>query len=180
MKRRDRLAAHFIRASDLRAVYLASAGRTVRLGITRDPVAKARELKRQRAKLHQVYWLASSAAAALLLRAAAEAFPGIDRGAKVRAASVEDALPALAQDYDLAITPEAVVQERAAAAVADIDRRVKAMQASGHLRGLTGQYRQARMEASRTGAPFMSYGDYLERYKIKMLYQIADALKAAS
>lgn len=178
MKRSESLARHYIRAADLRAVYLASAGRVVRLGMTREPDARKRDLKRARAAIEAVYWFGSSADAAALIQAAAEAFPGIDRAGIVAGGGrVKAALTKIAADARLKLTDDATVKKRAAAVVADIDARVKAMQSSGHLRGLNADYRAARAEASRRGVPFHSYGDHLERYKIRMLYELARLAK---
>jgi hypothetical protein len=47
------------------------------------------------------------------------------------------------------------------------------MQATGQLRGLNAEYRQNRTTATATGQPYMSYGGHLERYKLRMLYEMA-------
>lgn len=59
----------------------------------------------------------------------------------------------------------------------DIEDRVKAMQTAGQLRTLNREYQAARIDAAKSGVGVMSYGDYLERYKIKMLYEIAAAAR---
>jgi hypothetical protein len=141
MKRANRLARHYIRAADLRAVYLASAGRTVRIGMTRDPDAKVRDIKRRRGNVHCVHWLASSASATVLIRAACDAFPGLERGIIVRPSMVKAALPKLAKDWNLSLTADDFVKARA--------------------------------EAVKRDVAIMSYGDYLERYKIRLLYEVA-------
>lgn len=173
MKRSARLALHYIRAADLRAVYLAGDGRRLRLGITRDPKVKARDLKRSRAKLHCVFWLRSSAAAAELMREACAAMPGLDKGVIGNPGSVKAALQTAARAAAVTLTDDETVQARAAAVVADIEARVQAMQSAGQLRGLNAEYRARREDAVRRGVSIMSYGDYLERYKIQLLYDIA-------
>jgi hypothetical protein len=178
MKRHLRLASHYIRAHDLRVVYVASYLGMAHVGITRDPTAKAADLKRRRAKLHCAFWLVSSAAARELIAAADDAFPGIELGTEASPATVEAALPKLAGAAGLALTADDVVHHRAAAVAKDIDLRVKAMQDSGHLRGLNAEYRALRTDASKRGVPFTSYGDYLERYKIRLIYQVAEAVRA--
>lgn len=177
MKRAERLARHYIRAADLRAVYLAATKDRVRIAMTREPVARARELKRSKARLVCLYWLGSSAAATRLIHAACEAFPGIDKGAAGNPATVKAALVDLARAARVTLTDDATVQARAAAVARDIEDRVKAMQTAGQLRGLNAKYRSAREDAAKRGVSIMSYGDYLERYKIKMLYEIAAAAR---
>jgi hypothetical protein len=173
MKRSARLARHYIRAADLRAVYVASVGRHVKIGMTRDPDGRARDLKRTRAKLYCVFWFASSADAAAVIRTTCGEIPGVDRGAIANPGEVKAALMRIAKELRLSLTENSVVQQRAAAVVADIDARVAAMQASGHLRGMNAEYRAGRAEAARRGISFPSYGDHLERYKLKMLYELA-------
>lgn len=173
MKRSERLARHYLRAADLRAIFLAGSGRRLRLGITRDPAAKVRDLKRARATLHCVYWLGSSEAARKVIAAACAAMPGLDRGIIGSAPTVKAAVVNAAKAAAVTLTDDATVQARAAAVAADIEDRVKAMQSSGQLRGLNAEYRAAREEAAKRGVAILSYGDYLERYKIRLLYQIA-------
>lgn len=175
MKRSARLARHYIRAADLRAVYVATDGTLTRIGITREPKEIERTLKRRRWRLVEACWTGSSANAARLVKMIAQRHPGIDRaGVPSRACAFR--LPAAADVATVPVASVAAIEKRAAAVVADIEQRVRALQDSGHLRGLNGEYREARAAASRAGRPFMSYGDYLERYKLRMLYQIARAV----
>lgn len=170
MKRPERLARHYIRAAGLRAVYVATCCGKIRLGMTREPEARARDLKRGRAKQEAVFWCASASSAQRLIAAV---MPSIEAGEHRRAGAVVAALRSAAREDMIALSDDATVQKRAAAVVADIDQRIKSMQASGHLRGLNADYREARADAARRGAPFMSYGEYLARYKIKLLYELA-------
>lgn len=167
MKRAERLARHYIRAADLRAIYVATVGGAVKVGMTCEPAARARDLRRQRGKVDAVLWCVSAKAAQRLIAAVAAG------GTYGRARGVIAELKALATEFGVRLVDDATIQARAAAVVADIDRRVSAMQSSGHLRGLNAEYREARAEASRRGVPFHSYGDHLERYKIRMLYELA-------
>jgi len=171
MKRSDRLALHYVHSLDLRAVYVAAGVGTVTVGLTRDPAGKAKRLKRGRAKMLAVAWLPTSADAAAMARAIR-----FDRRSPTPAIA-RAALTVAAQALDMVLTEDAEVQARVAAVVGDIDRRVAAMQASGHLRGLNADYRAARAEASRRGVPIMSYGEYLARYKIRMAREIGRALR---
>lgn len=177
MKRAERLARHYIRAADLRAVFIAATKGRVRIAMTRDPAARAKDLKRARVRLVCVYWVGSSEAAKALIRVICGVIPGVDRGAVGNPATAKDALKRAANIARVTLTEDEVVQARAAAVVKDIDQRVAAMQAAGQLRGLNREYRAARADAAKRGAAIMSYGDYLERYKIKMLYGIAQAAR---
>jgi hypothetical protein len=93
------------------------------------------------------------------------------------AGTVKAELPRLARDARVTLTEDRVVQARAAAVVKDIDRRVAGMQAAGQLRGLNREYRAAQEDAVKRGVPIQSYGDHLERYKIRMLYELAEAMR---
>lgn len=171
MTRSERLARHYIHALDLRAVYISAGAVGVKVGLTRDPEGKAKALKRGRAKILAVAWLPTSSDAA--------AVAGVIRfdGRAPTAAIARAALTMAAHTLDMVLTDDADVQGRVSAVVADIERRVAAMQASGHLRGLNAEYRAARAEASRRGVPIMSYGEYLARYKIRMAREIGRALR---
>jgi len=176
MTRSQRLALHYIRAIDLCAVYVASAGNKVQIGITRAPATKARALKRGRAKMVSVVWLPRAAFAAALADAALTILAGKPASFVTPNAAVA-AVVSAAHSLGMALTSDATVAGRVSQVITDIDRRVDAMQASGHLRGLNADYRAARAEASRRGVPIMTYGEYLARYKIKMAYEIGRALR---
>lgn len=79
MKRSERLARHYIRAADLRAVYVATDGTLTRIGITREPKEIERTLKRRRWRLVEIVWTGSSAHADRMVKLIAERHPGIDR-----------------------------------------------------------------------------------------------------
>ena len=173
MTRFERLARHYIHALDLRAVYVASsAAAGVMVGLTRDPAGKAKALRRDRAKMLAVGWFPTTFEAVSVAGGLRPIAHKLRTSADARLSMAATALAlgtTLAEDSD--------VQARVAAVVEDINRRVEAMQASGHLRGLNADYRAARAEASRRGVPIMSYGEYLARYKIRMAYEIGRAIR---
>jgi hypothetical protein len=175
VKRSERLAHHYIRAADLRAVYVAAVGKQCRVAITREPSAQARVVKRTRGRMVGVQWVGSSAAAVRLVDAAADLIPGIDRGAFVSPAAAIAALRKAAAEARVTLTDDKIVQARAAAVVCEIEDRVANMQKAGQLRGLNAAYREGRADAARQNATFMSYGEYLVRYKIRLLYDLARA-----
>jgi len=143
----------------------------VTLDLTRDPADKAKRLKRARAEMLAVAWLPTSADAAAVARA-------IRFDTRAPTAAIARAeITVAAHGLDMVLTDDIEVQARVAAVVADIERRVAAMQASGHLRGINADYRAARAEAARRGVPIMSYGEYLARYKIRMAREIGRVLR---
>lgn len=175
-RKTDRLAKHYIRAADLRAIYLAAGG-SVRLGITRDPDRCARDLRHAGVAVAGLWWCSSAAAATAVMAAVEAAYPGILRGVPGDADKIAASVCELAHICKVTLTPDRVVRARAAAVAADVDRRVKAMQASGELRALNRAYRAARSAAEASGARFMPYGAYLGRHKIRMLYELASAVQ---
>ena len=162
-----------MRAVGLCAIYIATAGRHVHIGMTRDPSEIAGELEFARAKLQGVYWLGSGDNATTMIRAACAAMPGLDSGIPAEASAVAAALHDVAHKARLTLTDDATVQRRAAAVVEDVQRRVAARQASGGLRQLNLAFRTGRADAAERGEPFSSYEGYLTDYKIKMLHEIA-------
>ena len=166
----DRLADHYIRAYRLCAVYVADAGDVAMVGATHSIAGRQRQIRHELGASIVKHWWCASDEDARAVTVACRSLVG-------SAEQIAGLVPAIARSFGVGLTPHDVVVERAREAVAEVQKRIAAMKATGELRPVNAAYRKRREDRAALGMKTEPYAAYFRRYTTGMLYTMAGEVR---
>ena len=94
------------------------------------------------------------------------------------AARLADAVLTAAKRLGLRLRSDAEIEQQAAGVVARLEQEFVAQQRTGALKSVNRGYRDYRLAASARGEKVLRYAHWMERYKAKLVRQIAQNLRS--
>ena len=121
------------------------------------------------------WWCRSAQHAEWLVEAAAPR--GAREIAPDDAGRMRDAIVNAAKLLGIALRADEEIAAEAVAVIARLEQEIAAQQLSGALKSVNRGYRDYRLQASARGEKVLRYGEWMDRYKAKLLRDIAQNLR---